>query len=278
MRAMFCLCRFVRNSPMKLTSLVLSVSLLAPAALASSATDQTSAQSYHFSGGGPATAQGGCPILKVSCPDRLKPGDTLKFTASVEGGDETVEPTYNWTVSAGTISFGQGTSTIEVDTSKLSNNETVTATVELGGFDPNCSRVGSCTTTIIKSVDASRIDEYPNPDLKYQNARLDAFAKRLQQEPLNQAYILVYGGRRGVAGEARASADRAKDYLVKTNGIDAGRIVTADGGYKETFTVELWVVPPTAMLPLAEPTVDPKDVELIKPPTKGSSKRSSKKQ
>jgi PKD domain-containing protein len=265
---------------MKLSWLVLSFSLLTLVVLASSSTNQTSSEgSAHLSSRDHlATTQGSCPILKVSCPDSLEPGNSLKFTASVEGGDQTVEPTYNWTVSAGAISSGQGTSTIEVDTSKLSDNETVTATVELGGFDPNCKRADSCTTTVIKRVDANRVDEYPNPELNYQNSRLDAFAKRLQQQPENQAYILVYGGRRGVAGEARASAARAKDYLVKTHGIDAGGIVTADGGYKEAFTVELWIVPPTAMLPPAEPTVDPKDVELIKPTTKRSSKRSSKKQ
>lgn len=271
---------FTGSGRTNLRLLVSSGCILTVVALLSSAAGQTpSAQLSHLSlGDQPVTTQGSCPILRVLCSDNLTAGKSLKFTASVEGGDQTVDPTYNWTVSAGTISFGQGTSTIEVDITELHNNEIVTATVELGGFDPNCSRVGACTTTIIKRVDASRIDEYPNPELKYQNARLDAFAKRLQQDPLNQAYILVYGGRRGVAGEARASAERAKDYLVKTHGIDAARIVTADGGYKESFTVELWIVPPTAALPAAEPTVDPKDVELIKPPTKKPSKRSSKKQ
>lgn len=260
-------------------SLLFSFCLFTLVALAGSAGPKSSAQPARLSPeGAPAVTQGSCPILRVLCPNNMNAGKSLKFTASVEGGDQTVDPTYNWTVSAGAISSGQGTSAIEVDVSELHNNEIVTATVELGGFDPNCSRVGSCTTTVIKRADASRIDEYPTPELKYQNSRLDAFAKRLQQEPLNQAYILVYGGRRGVAGEARASAARAKDYLVKTHGIDAGRIVTADGGYKEAFTVELWIVPPTAMLPTAEPTVDPKDVELIKSPAKKSSKRSSKKQ
>jgi hypothetical protein len=277
---MFHFGRFARNSPMKFTSSVLSFCLLTLLAWAISTADSTSsARSAHLSPRDELViTQGSCPILKVSCPDSVKPGNSLKFIASVEGGDQTVEPTYNWTVSAGAISFGQGTSTIEVDTNNLGENETVTATVELGGFDPNCKRADSCTTTVIKRVDANRVDEYPTPDLKYQNSRLDAFAKRLQQQPENQAYILVYGGRRGVAGEARASAARAKDYLVENHGIDAGRIVTADGGYKEAFTVELWIVPPTAMLPPAEPTVDPKDVELIKPTPKKPSKRSSKKQ
>ena len=265
---------------MKLSLLAFTFCFSTLVALVGSTAGPTySAQPAHLSRGeAAATAQGSCPILKVSCPDSLEPGNSLKFTASVEGGDQTVDPTYNWTISAGVISSGQGTSTIEVDTSKLTHNETVTATVELGGFDPNCPRTDSCTTTIVSRVGASRVDEYPTPELKFQNSRLDAFAKRLQQEPLNQAYILVYGGRRGVAGEARASAARAKDYLVKTHGIDGGRIVTADGGYKEAFTVELWIVPPTAMLPPAEPTVDPKDVELIKPTPKKPSKRSSKKQ
>jgi hypothetical protein len=43
----------------------------------------------------------------------------LALFASVTGGDENVTPTYNWTVSDGTIDSGQGTSTITIDTSTV---------------------------------------------------------------------------------------------------------------------------------------------------------------
>jgi len=53
------------------------------------------------------------------------------------------------------------------------------------------------------------------------------------------------------AGEAEARAQRAKDYLVNTRGIDAGRLVTVDGGCRSDLSVELWIVPTGATAPAA---------------------------
>ncbi|HJQ27134.1 MAG TPA: hypothetical protein VKA60_24815 [Blastocatellia bacterium] len=98
-------------------------------------------------------SQSRCPTTKMTCPDTVKVGEKLTFTANVEGGDKNVTPTYNWTVSAGAISSGQGTSTITVETKELAANSSVTATVELGGYDRECgygSTVQSCTTSVEK--------------------------------------------------------------------------------------------------------------------------------
>jgi hypothetical protein len=83
-----------------------------------------------------------CPSLSVSVPSEVKSGEPVTFTAT--GSDEA---TYNWSVSAGTITSGQGTSTIVVDTSGLAG-QSVTATVSLGGLDPSCSATASATVTI----------------------------------------------------------------------------------------------------------------------------------
>jgi hypothetical protein len=98
-------------------------------------------------------AKSKCPTTKMTCPDLVKVGEKLTFTANVQGGDKDVTPTYNWTVSAGAISSGQGTSTITVDTKEMSDGASVTATVELGGFDRECgygSTVQSCTASVEK--------------------------------------------------------------------------------------------------------------------------------
>jgi hypothetical protein len=156
--------------------------------------------------------------------------------------------TYNWSVSAGTISSGQGTSSISVDTAGL-GGQTVTATVELGGLDPSCSRTASCTTGIRAPVPpAVKFDEYGNIKFNDEKARLDNYAIQLQNQPGAQGYILAYGT---CAGEAQARADRAKDYLVNTRGIDASRLVTVDGGCRSDLTVELWIVPTGATAPAA---------------------------
>jgi hypothetical protein len=186
-----------------------------------------------------------CPTVSVSCPSDVDQGAPITFTASVNG-DANV--TYNWTVSAGTISSGQGTSSISVDTTGI-GGQSVTATVELGGLDPSCSRTASCTTSVKPpNPPARKFDEYGNIKFNDEKARLDNYAIGLQNEPGSQGYIIAYGT---CEGEAQARADRAKDYLVNTRGIDAGRLVTIDGGCASELKVELWVVPTGATAPAA---------------------------
>jgi hypothetical protein len=186
-----------------------------------------------------------CPTISVSCPADVDQGSPITFNAS-GAGDMNV--TYNWTVSAGTISGGQGTSSITVDTAGI-GGQSVTATVELGGLDPSCSRTASCTTSVKPpNPPARKFDEYGNIKFNDEKARLDNYAIQLQNEPGSQGYIIAYGA---CEGEAQARADRAKDYLVNTRGIDAGRLVTIDGGCASELKVELWVVPTGATAPAA---------------------------
>ena len=97
-----------------------------------------------YEGADAANAQANCPTVRTSCPDSVKVGEELTFTANVSGGDQNVTPTYNWTVSAGSISSGQGTSTIIVETQEA-GGMTITATVDVGGYSRECSTAHSCT-------------------------------------------------------------------------------------------------------------------------------------
>jgi hypothetical protein len=89
-----------------------------------------------------------CPAISVTCPDAGRGGNTpIRFKASVIGGKPRSEVSYNWSVTKGTISLGQGTAVIEVDVTGV-DLEGLTATVEINGFEPNCHRVASCSTAI----------------------------------------------------------------------------------------------------------------------------------
>ncbi len=89
-----------------------------------------------------------CPRISVTCPDASRGGNTpIRFKASVIGGKPSSEVSYNWSVSKGTISQGQGTAVIGVDVTGV-DLEGLTATVEIGGVDPNCKRVASCSLAI----------------------------------------------------------------------------------------------------------------------------------
>ncbi len=186
-----------------------------------------------------------CPTVSVSCPDSVDQGSAITFSSSLSSG---ANVTYNWSVSAGTITGGQGTSSITVDTANL-GGQSVTATVEVGGLDPACSRTASCSTSVkAPNAQSSKFDEYGNIKFNDEKARLDNYAIQLQNQPGAQGYVVAYGS---CAGEAQARADRAKDYLVNTRQIDAGRLVTVDGGCRSDLSVELWIVPTGATPPAA---------------------------
>jgi hypothetical protein len=198
-----------------------------------------------------------CPSVSVSCPTDVEPNAPITFTASVSGGAEGASWTYNWSVSAGTISSGQGTSTITVDTTGL-GGQSVTATVNLGGADPSCTGTSqSCTTSVkVAPPPARKFDEYGNIRFNDEKARLDNYAIQLQNEPGSQGTIIVYGS---CVGEGQQRGDRAKDYLVNTRGIEAGRITVVDGGCRSELAVQLWVVPQGAAAPTVDTTgaIDP---------------------
>jgi hypothetical protein len=191
-----------------------------------------------------------CPNISIYCPGTVTLGQPVTFSAKLTGGDAGVTPVYNWKISAGTITGGQGTSTITVDTTGLAG-QPITATLAMGGYNLDCT--ATCTTQIPVRVENRKFDEFGNINRDDEKARLDNFAIQLQQEPDAKGYIIVYAGRRGRPGDAQKRAARARDYLVGMRGIDASRIVTLDGGTREDLTVELWLVPTGAPVPTPRP-------------------------
>ena len=109
-----------------------------------------------------------------------------------------------------------------------------------------------------------KFDEYGNIHWSDEKLRLDNVADELRGEPTLRVYIICYGGRRGRAGEARRKCARAAGYLSKARGIEAARVFTSDGGFREDLTVELWPFPVGAVTPTGSPTVDPSEVTIIK--------------
>src|SRR5580765_1293569 len=87
-----------------------------------------------------------CPSVSVICQTRSDDGAAATFTANFRGATR-ISETYKWKVSAGTITSGQGTSSITVDTTGL-GGQVLTATVEVGGVDPACNRTASCSTPV----------------------------------------------------------------------------------------------------------------------------------
>ncbi|MEQ1765461.1 MAG: hypothetical protein ABL984_20195, partial [Pyrinomonadaceae bacterium] len=176
-----------------------------------------------------------------------------------------VSPTYNWSVSAGAITSGQGTAVIDVDT-KGAGGQTITASVDVGGFSRSCSTSQSSTISVAQNVQARKFDEfnYLGP-AKLEAERLDNFAIELQNDPTASAHIILYLGRKGLPGALKPWSGQTVGHLVK-RGIDKARISVADGGYRENGSMEVYIVPNGAALPDPSPTVDPSEITPVKKP------------
>lgn len=96
-----------------------------------------------------------CSYLTVLCPSNVEVGQSIIFTVNIAGGEPNIKPTYNWSVSSGTIIKGDRTPVIEVNTAGLADRE-ITATVKVSGLSPECSNQASCTVKILKKMQKER--------------------------------------------------------------------------------------------------------------------------
>jgi hypothetical protein len=91
-----------------------------------------------------------CPEISVVGPSVLTlPGETMAFTAEVKNLSGLEEIKYDWTVSAGTIEKGRGTSSIEVRTTGEMADSNVTATVVIRGVPKDCKQTASEIASVI---------------------------------------------------------------------------------------------------------------------------------
>jgi hypothetical protein len=188
-----------------------------------------------------------CPTISVTCPSEVEPNHPVIFSASFTQGAPAISETYRWTVSAGTITNGQTTSSISVDTAGLSG-QTITATVEVGGIDPTCIRTASCSTPVkLVPPEPERFDAYGNIRFNDEKARLDNFAIQLQNTPDSTGYIVGYGS---CNTEGIKRAGRAKRYLVNIRGLDESRVVTVAGGCLPELQMRLWILTPDIKPPV----------------------------
>jgi hypothetical protein len=138
-----------------------------------------------------------CPRADIVCPEAaVEVGTPITFTATVSGGEPSVNPTYNWTVSGGVITSGQGTAAITVDTTGLQGRKSITATVRLGGYNEACSQSFICTTPLKSPPPVPRLyTQYGSIAFSDEKRLLDNFYILLQNEPGAQGYIIAYNAR-----------------------------------------------------------------------------------
>jgi hypothetical protein len=121
--------------------------------------------------------------------------------------------------------------------------------------------------TASAQTDLQKFDEFGEIGCESEMARLDQFLIELQNQPAATAYVIYYGGRRyGTrlprAGEAQARAARISPYLTKQRGFGPERLIIIDGGFRERWTVELWIIPSGVPGPAPTPTLKRQDIKF----------------
>lgn len=132
-----------------------------------------------------------CPMISVIGPSGVTmPGDTAKFKVEPQL-DLKPNLRFDWTVSAGTIEAGRGTSEIKVRTSEQDDLKTIHAKVFVHGLPKGCSNTADQEALVVGIHDPVLIDEFGKIPLREQYARLDTFLNELINNPLQNGYLIL---------------------------------------------------------------------------------------
>ena len=183
-----------------------------------------------------------CPKIEINGGGVVRPGEPMTFIVKLENEAKFPRIEYEWTVSNGTISGGQASPVITVDTTSLETN--ITATVKIKGLPENCADTASETGNVSPIKDIFPIDEFgklPNDEVK---ARMDALFVSLGNEPNGQGYILNYG-----TDEEVAVREKQIQKAINYRKYDASRVTVVRCGANPNGAgvwTKVWIVPPGA--------------------------------
>ena len=217
-----------------------------------------------------AKAKSTCPVITVICPDETYTIKLMDCSVSVSGVADLSELKFKWTVSNGHLVKGQDTQFAQISTAQ-SRIAPVDVTVEvIGPWPDSCPRQAHGESHVYAyDPGPELLTTYGDIPFAREKPHLDQLAGRLLMHPGHQPVIIAYAGRRAYPGEALKRAEQAKKYLISRWKIEPSRIIIVDGGYRETRSIDLWLLPPGANEPLPSPTLDPKQVQIVRRPKKG---------
>ncbi|HEX8197874.1 MAG TPA: hypothetical protein VF571_16910 [Pyrinomonadaceae bacterium] len=137
--------------------------------------------------------------------------------------------------------------------------------------------------TFAQVKEARKIDEFGFLQCGHFMARADVAFQDYERVPNSKLYVIYYEGKgRQISvwnkklrdyetkwqNPRRGSAlNRAKEiviYLKNARNLDEKNIILIDGGYREEFSQEIWIVPDGAKTPAPTPTLEEKDITFEK--------------
>jgi hypothetical protein len=137
--------------------------------------------------------------------------------------------------------------------------------------------------------EAVKSDEYGDINCEEMMARVDNLLVNLQQKPDTKLYIIFYEGKHlrniydkksdkigtKVVNPIRKEAERRVDDVIsyvtkRRNYNEKNRLIVTDGGFRENFIIEFWIVPNGTDIPPLTPTLTENDFKFRKSKQKKS--------
>ncbi|HZH35541.1 MAG TPA: hypothetical protein VEX64_11920 [Pyrinomonadaceae bacterium] len=121
--------------------------------------------------------------------------------------------------------------------------------------------------------EARKIDEVEGICCEDLRTRFDQFLYKIQENRELIGYIVFYGGKSHLFCDGQRRLPKrgelseliyAVENHIKFRGQNPTRFVWINGGYKEDWTLEFWVVPGSAEPPKPAPTVEKRDIKFQK--------------
>lgn len=127
----------------------------------------------------------GCPTIEIATPSGMtNAGDTFSVRAVVKSVVAIGNLKYDWKVSGGSIIKGQGSDTIEVQTTKENAGENIVVTVTVSGFSSVCDNSAAETVVVAPRIRCGLpVDEFSTPSANEVKARVDNIFIQLNTSP-----------------------------------------------------------------------------------------------
>lgn len=202
-----------------------------------------------------------CPYrFSLEGPDSVTEGDPVRFRAIPDIASP-IPVKFRWTASNGTITSGQGTDTIIVD-SKGMGGRTINAELDVNDdvYDNRCRQVINVPTEIERipedpKIEKLRCDEFIAVSADDDKVRFDNCVIMAQNTPDSRLYVIIYPGtdrRSRTVNTYERLSRRSLDYMVRNRGMDPARITFLKGSPRARTSYEVWIVPAGAEPPVAQ--------------------------
>lgn len=196
-----------------------------------------------------------CPNVSIQAQSgqRIRDGQQIFFALNIAGGDPRAMPIIMWSTNAGSITNGQGTRRIQVDTTGAgtTSDRQLKAEVWVSGYAPECVLQASATVMIIPP--AFKFGEFGEVDEETFKRNMEALSAYLSQSQDN-LYVIAYSGRNSERGFSYNWIRKIREKLIADR-VEPRRIGAVDGGYREEPLLDFWIVPLGSQPPRPAPTL-----------------------